>query len=159
MDTINKNNAELLTHKDNTPLLFQFFTEIGIIEQLSRAKLESVLPDGLKISQFTVLNHLVRLEGNWNPARLASALQVTKAAMTNTLQRLESRGLVLIKPDPQDGRGKLVSLTSAGKDTREECIHRIEPLLIQMEKVFSHEKFLGALPFLQAVRSFLDDRR
>ena len=73
------------------PISFRFFTEIGIIEQLARNRLERGLPDGLKISQFSVLNHLVRLGGEWSPARLARAFQVTKGAMTNTLQRLEKR--------------------------------------------------------------------
>ena len=45
------------------PLAFRLFTEIGIIEQLARNRLERGLPDGLKVSQFGVLNHLVRLGG------------------------------------------------------------------------------------------------
>jgi DNA-binding MarR family transcriptional regulator len=72
-----------MIEKDQTPIMFQFFTEIGIIEQLIRAKLERALPDGIKISQFSVLHHLTRLQGKWSPARLANAFQVTKAAMTN----------------------------------------------------------------------------
>ena len=48
----------------------------------------------LKMSHFILLNHLVRLGGKWSPARLAAALQVTKAAVTNNLKRLEARGLV-----------------------------------------------------------------
>ena len=141
------------------PLMFQFFTEIGIIEQLARAMLERVLPDGMKISQFTVLNHLVRLPGQWSPARLANAFQVTKAAMTNTLQRLESRGLIKIEADPSDGRGKLISLSLAGRDMRENCISNIGPLLVDMEQEFGEQKFLIALPFLEEVRSYLDEHR
>ena len=92
-----------MPEQSQDPLIFRFFTEIGIIEQLARARLERALPDGMKISQFAVLNHLVRLPGKWSPARLASAFQVTRAAMTNTLQRLESRGLIKIEADPGDG--------------------------------------------------------
>ena len=47
------------TNKD--PELFLFFTEIGIIEQLARNRLESVLPDNMRMSHFVLLNHLVRL--------------------------------------------------------------------------------------------------
>ena len=141
------------------PLLFQFFVEVGIIEQLSRARLESVLPDGLKISQFNILNHLLRLGGDWSPARLASAFQVTKGAITNSLQRLESRGLVKVVADPRDGRGKLVSLTSAGCEMRELCIRSIEPLLVDLEKEFGKQRFANALPFLEEVRKYLDEHR
>ena len=141
------------------PLLFRFFTEVGIIEQLVRTKLESVLPDGLKISQFIVLNHLVRLGGEWSPARLASAFQVTKAAITNTLKRLESRGLVAIAPDPNDGRGKLVSLTAAGQDMRQRCVHNIEPFLVDLKNEFSDQRFAKALPLLEELRKYLDQQR
>ena len=141
------------------PLLFRFFVEVGIIEQLSRARLESVLPDGLKISQFSILNHLLRLGGDWSPARLASAFQVTKGAITNSLQRLESRGLVKVVADPRDGRGKLVSLTSAGCEMRELCIRNIEPLLADLENEVGKQHFATALPLLEEVRKYLDDRR
>lgn len=148
-----------MPEKEQDPPIFQFFTEIGIIEQLARAKLERELPDGLKMSQFIVLNHLVRLQGKWSPARLASAFQVTKAAITNTLQRLESRGLVNIEADPSDGRGKLVSLTAVGRDMRETCIRNVGPLLVELEQEFGEQDFLMVLPFLQRVRNFLDDSR
>ena len=60
------------------PPLFRLLTEIGIIEQLARNQLERNLPDQLTMSQFVVLNHLVRLGGAWSPLRLAKAFQVTK---------------------------------------------------------------------------------
>ena len=145
--------------KNQDPPLFRFFTEVGIIEQLARAKLESVLPNELKMSQFIVLNHLVRLGGDWSPARLANAFQVTKGAMTNTLQRLESRGLVMIAPDPRDGRGKLVSLTAAGRNMRKRCVRNIEPLLIDLAQRFGEKRFEKGLPLLEDVRKYLDQNR
>ena len=141
------------------PLLFRFLNEVGIIDQLARARLESVLPDGLKISQFIVLNHLVRLGGEWSPARLADAFQVTKGAITNSLQRLETRGLIRVMPDPGDGRAKLVSLTPAGRRMREQCIAAIEPMLIDMQQVFGERRFAEALPLLEEVRRYLDTHR
>lgn len=141
------------------PLLFRFFTEVGIIEQLARAALEHALPDDLKMSQFIVLNHLVRLGGDWNPARLANAFQVTKGAITNSLQRLESRGLVRIVPDPNDGRGKLVSLTAKGRSKREQCVRSIQPLLAELQRTFGEQRFVEVLPLLEEVRRYLDERR
>ena len=148
-----------MSENNQDPPMFRFFTEIGIIEQLARAKLERALPGDIKISQFFVLNHLVRLPGSWSPARLASAFQVTKAAMTNTLQRLESLGLIKIIRDPGDGRGKLVSLSDAGRDMREKCIGNISPLFTEMEKELSEQKFQIAMPFLEEVRNYLDEHR
>ncbi|MDP6690965.1 MAG: MarR family transcriptional regulator [Alphaproteobacteria bacterium] len=145
------------------PVAFRFFNEIGIIEQLARALLERNLPDGLKISQFSVLNHLARAgergEEDWGPARLASAFQVTKGAMTNTLQRLENRGLVLIQADPRDGRGKHVSITDAGRIMRGRCVENVGPLLGQLSREVSDEDFAAALPFLEKIRIYLDSHR
>ena len=100
-------------------LYFRMFNEIGIISQLSSNRLERVLPPGISIAQFSLLNHLVRLGGAWAPSRLARAFQVTKGAMTNTLQRLEAQGLIRVTVDPDDARGKRVEITEAGRRMRE----------------------------------------
>ena len=141
------------------PLAFRLFTEIGIIEQLARNRFEAALPDGLKVSQFGVLNHLVRLGGEWGPARLAAAFQVTKGAMTNTLNRLDKRGLIEIKADPSDGRGKLVTLTEAGREVRERCINNVGPIIGELSSELSDKELAVALPVLEKVRKFLDSNR
>lgn len=145
--------------RTDDPPLFRFFNEIGIIEQLARNRLERVLPDGLKISQFTVLNHLVRLGGEWSPARLAAAFQVTKGAMTNSVQRLEARGLVRVVDDPGDGRRKLVSITAAGRRMREQCVRATRPQLLEMQQQFDQARIAQALPLLEEIRVYLDTNR
>ncbi len=141
------------------PPAFRLFTEIGIIEQLARNWLERHLPDGLKVSQFAVLNHLVRLGGEWNPARLANAFQLTKGAMTNTLQRLEKRGLVQIAADPRDARAKLVSITDTGRERRALCVQSIGPLFDDLSSELSNKDLASALPILEKVRKHLDAHR
>ena len=141
------------------PPAFRLFTEIGIIEQLARNRLERGLPDGLKVSQFVVLNHLVRLGGEWSPARLASAFQVTKGAMTNTLQRLEIRGLVRIVANPSDGRAKLVTITDAGRDMRADSVASVGPFLSDLSRALSDKDLAKALPVLEKIRKFLDAQR
>ncbi len=135
------------------------FTEIGIINQLSTNRLERVLPDGLSLAQFGVLNHFVRLGGQWAPSRLARAFQVTKGAMTNTLQRLETQGLVRIIPDPKDARAKLVEITPAGRKKREACIKATKPMMQDIFEAVEPDDVIAALPFLEAVRKTLDERR
>ena len=50
-------------------MYFRLFNEVGIIDQISRAFLEARLPDGLIISHFTVINHLIRVaDGPHAPA-------------------------------------------------------------------------------------------
>ncbi len=141
------------------PLGFRFFNEIGIIEQLARNRFERVLPDGLKVPHFSVLNHLVRLGDGRSPLRLARAFQVTKSTMTNTLQRLEARGLVRIAPDPDDGRGKLVYLTPAGRRIRQKSIKALTPVLAEVEALLGRKALAGTLPVLQRLRAHLDAAR
>jgi DNA-binding MarR family transcriptional regulator len=148
-----------MNNNSQDPVLFRFFNEIGIIEQLARTKMESRMPDGMNLSQFSVLNHLVRLDGQWSPLRLANAFQVTKGAMTNTLTRLEARKLVKISPNPADGRAKIVTLTKAGRNMRDACVKSIDPMLEEIERELGSDKISRALPTIKKVREFLDEHR
>ncbi len=141
------------------PLGFRFFNEIGIIEQLARNRFERILPEGLKVPHFSVLNHLVRLGDGRSPLRLARAFQVTKSTMTNTLQRLEARGLIRVAPDPEDGRGKLVFLTPAGRRIRQKSIEALTPVLAEVEALLGRRALAGTLPVLQKLRAHLDAAR
>jgi len=142
------------------PLAFQVLNEIGIINQLTSAAFAAVLPKGVTIAQFTVLNHFVRLDHEErSPAQLASAFQITRPTMTSTLARMEKAGLVAIKPDPQDGRGKLVSVTAAGRRMREICLKQLAGPLAEADAVLSAETLAKLLPLLQDVRAKLDKLR
>lgn len=141
------------------PIAFQVFNEIGIIEQLARNRFERTLPSGLTLSQFSVLNHFVRLGGERSPASLASAFQVTRPTMTNTLQRLESAGLVAIRSDPGDGRAKIVTITEAGRALREACVAAQVPLLAELDALLPRDDLVALLPRLRKLRMLLDKAR
>ena len=144
---------------ESDPSLFVFFNEIGIINQLATTHMERVLPDGLKLSHFGVLNHFARLGGERTPAELANAFQVTKGAMTNTLGKLEAKGLVSIRINPDDGRSKLVTLTAQGKRARNKAVAALAPSFSEFEAVLPMPKIKKGLPTLQAVRAILDEAR
>lgn len=141
------------------PQLFVFFNEIGIIEQLSRSAFERVLPRGMTLPQFAVLNHFVRLGGPKTPAQLASAFQVSRATMTNTLKRLDEAGLIQSLRDPDDGRSKKIDITPAGRDMREFAIAAIMPTLTSLSQRIDVRGLMEILPTLQAVRAGLDENR
>lgn len=144
----------------NDPLTFQVFNEIGIINQLTSAAFAAVLPKGMTIAQFTVLNHFVRLgHEQRSPAQLASAFQITRPTMTSTLARMEKAELVAIKADPNDGRGKLVSVTAAGAEMRDICLKQLAGPLADANGVLSPETLAQLLPLLQDVRAKLDKLR
>lgn len=139
--------------------IYQFFNEIGIIDSLSTAHLERVLPDGLKKSHFGVLNHMVRLGKQESPAELASAFQVARPSMTNTLQKLEAKGYIEIVPHPSDGRSKLALITPAGRSIRHAAIEAIIPLFEPLLGTIDRSALDAAMPVLEAVRVYMDENR
>ncbi len=139
--------------------LFEFFNEIGIINQLSSTRFERVLPDGLTLSQFSVLNNFARLGGTRTPAQLANAFQVTKGAMTNTLKKLAARGCIELQPDPADGRSKIVAVTPAGLKLRETAIKAALDELSDIGAQVDTKWVAQVLPKLREVRSALDEAR
>jgi len=79
--------------------------------------------------------------------------------MTNTLGRLETRGLVAIRPDPNDGRAKRVALTARGRKLRDRAIAALGPELAEITAHIPAQDFAAALPFLQRLRAYLDEAR
>lgn len=139
------------------PPLFRLFTEINIIAQLSSNFAQRVLPSGLSLAQFSILNHFVRLGGPRSPAELANSFQVTKGAMTQLLQKLAAAGLVDVTPDPHDGRAKRVMITEAGRAMQARCV---EALTVKLGPIAAHvhaEDIDAALPFLERMRKLLDE--
>jgi DNA-binding MarR family transcriptional regulator len=137
----------------------QVLTEIGIISQLSANLLERNLPVGMSGAQFGVLTHFMRRGGEESPAKLAAAFQLTKGAMTNTLQRLEAQGFVAIVADEADGRKKKVSLTLAGARAYDTALAAVRPRMEGLRGAFTEAEFTAALPFLRALRVWMDENR
>jgi len=143
----------------NDPTLFTFFNEIGIIDQLARTAFERVLPKGMTVPQFSVLNHFVRLGGPRTPAQLASSFQVSRATMTNTLKRLDEAGLIVSHRDPNDGRSKQIDITQTGREMRERSVANLMPLLAEMARRLDVRSLAEVIPTLQAARIELDNSR
>src|SRR5690554_5237011 len=91
------------------------FSELFMTDQLARNRITKVLPKGMELSHFGVLNHLARINDERTPAQLARAFHVTRGAMTNTLGKLEWAGHVHIRPDWDDARRKFVTISPAGR--------------------------------------------
>lgn len=140
-------------------LYFRLFNEIGIIAQLSASRFERVLPHGLTVAQFSLLNHCVRLGDGWTPARLAAAFQVTRGTMTSTLQRLEAKGFIRMQTDPDDARSKHVFLTEAGRAARSASLAALAPELARIPDVLAPEAAAKLIAPLEQLRIWLDANR
>ena len=141
------------------PLAFQVLNEIGIISQLAQNRAARLLAPGLNLSQFVVLNHLTRLGGPRSLVQIANAIQVSKGAMSNTVARLQAKGLLAVLPDPLDGRGKQVSLTDAGRAARQAAVARLGDGLADLGAVVPAADWAQALALLRPLRVWFDAQR
>lgn len=149
-----------MTQKDDgSAEVFGFFTEIGIINQLSTAMLAKSLPNGVHPSHFSILNHLIRRGDGKPPVRIASAMQVTKNTMTHSLKVLEERGFIDVRPDPGDGRAKLVYMTPVGRTFHEEAIKTVSTMFERVIGPEQLELMQRIKPDLALMRAHLDDNR
>lgn len=148
-----------MSEADDRRTMFRFLNEIGIVAQLAGNAFERVMPAGMTLPQFVVLNHLMRLGGDKTPLALARAMQVTKGTMTNTLGHLERAGLVAVSPDPKDGRSKRVDLAEAGRAAHAEAVAAIGPELDALLQLFPAGRIAAAIPLLEELRRALDERR
>ncbi len=139
--------------------VFSFFTEVGIINQLSTALFAKSLPDGVHPSHFSILNHLVRTGDGKSLLKIAGAMQVTKNTMTHSVRVLEGRGFIEVRPDPDDGRGKLVYLTDAGRAFRETAIQNVVKRFESILTPEHHQLMQRVIGDLEVLRRHLDDNR
>ncbi len=108
---------------DIVHLRFLYSVRCDVVDQLLRLQLAKVLPKGMELSHFSVLNHLAHINIERTPAQLAKSFHVTRGAMTNTLRRLEASGYVHIRPDWDDARKKRVAISSSGRMARDNAIY------------------------------------
>ncbi|MDB6452682.1 MarR family transcriptional regulator [Falsirhodobacter sp. 20TX0035] len=129
------------------------FGELFMADQLARTRISKVLPKGMELSHFGVLNHLARIGEERTPAQLAKSFRVTRGAMTNTLAKLEWAGHVHIRPDWDDARRKFVAISPAGRQARDAALSAIVPAVGDVVRALGPEKIRAVLPVLREMRT------
>ncbi|HMB14190.1 MAG TPA: MarR family transcriptional regulator [Roseovarius sp.] len=137
-------------------LAVALFSEILTNEQLIRNRLSRVLPKGMEISHFSVLNHLARIGDERSPAQLAKSFHVTRGAMTNTLSKLEWAGYVHIRPDWDDARRKMVAISPSGRQARDAAMAAITPMVSDLIRDLGEDRVRSSLPVLRELRIRLE---
>jgi DNA-binding MarR family transcriptional regulator len=133
-------------------LAVTLFSEILVVDQLARNYVARVLPKGMELSHFSVLNHLAHSGVEKSPAQLARTFHLTRGAMTNTLNKLEWAGWVHIRPDWEDARRKMVSISPSGIAARDAAVVAIAPVIAEVVETVGAEKVRIALPVLREMR-------
>lgn len=140
---------------DKNALAISLFSEILAADQKVRYRLTSVLPKGMEISHFSILNHLAWHEGERSPAQLAETFNVTRGAITNTLGKLEWAGYIHIRPYWDDARRKMVAISPAGRQERDEALSAISPIVDNVIEQLGEEGVRATLPILRELRKQL----
>ena len=133
-------------------LAVTLFSEILAVDQLARSSVARVLPNGMELSHFSVLNHLAHVAVEKSPAQLAQTFHLTRGAMTNTLSKLEWAGWVHVRPDWEDARRKMVSISPSGIAARDAALAAIAPVIAQVVDTVGADKVRTALPVLREMR-------
>jgi len=132
------------------------FGELFMADQLARNRISKVLPKGMELSHFGVLNHLARLQEERTPAQLARSFHVTRGAMTNTLAKLEWAGHVHIRPDWDDARRKFVAISPSGKSARDAAVQAIAAFIAEVVTSLGEDRVKAVIPVLREMRTKLE---
>jgi len=89
-----------------------------LARHLDRARRTAFAEHGLEPWEFDVLSALRRAGTPYqlSPGQLLTQTLVTSGTMTNRIDRLAAKDLVVRGPDPNDRRGVLVRLTDEGRE-------------------------------------------
>jgi DNA-binding MarR family transcriptional regulator len=101
--------SAIATKTDIAPLAADLRVAVGQV--IRRLRSENLFP----LTQTWVLGRLDR-EGPASVSELAQAMRVRPQSMAQTVGDLEAEALVERRPDPDDRRRALVSLTAAGRE-------------------------------------------
>jgi hypothetical protein len=136
-------------------MLVDLFTEIAILEHLTRARFTPLASDDVDAPSFGVLNHLIRLRKDHEKiATLAWCFQVTNDEMLASAELLASRKYVEI--DWQDGE-RCVFLTSAGTARHEKFLADVGPDVFEIVADFDPEDLRITTETLKELRRTFDN--
>lgn len=97
---------------------------MGLYKAFHRQATDALEELHLELFEYDVLSALRRQGRPYSlPAtRLARQSDLSNGAMTNRVDKLEAKGLVRRRPDDNDGRGVIVTLTTKGKNLIDKAI-------------------------------------
>lgn len=146
-----------MTVAPSDSLAAALFSELLTSDHLARSRLSKALPKGMELSHFSVLDYLASVSKERSPAQLATVFNLTRGAMTNTLNKLEWAGYVHIRPDWDDARRKMVALSPSGRAARDAALSAITPIIGKVVEEIGPDRVRAALPVLRELRKKLID--
>jgi DNA-binding MarR family transcriptional regulator len=110
--------ARIWAHRFGPSSAMAAVTSIMRAQQILLGELDAILrPYGLTFARYEALVLLSFSRAGALPLRvMGERLMVHPTSVTNTIDRLEAQGMVIRRPNPDDGRGRLAEITQRGRD-------------------------------------------
>jgi DNA-binding MarR family transcriptional regulator len=133
---------------------------VRLSRYLDRAGADHLAPWGLHEGEHNVLAALRRAGAPYEltPTELYRSLLVSSGAMTNRLDRLESAGLIVRTPDPDDRRRIQVGLTAQGREVIDAALDAHVTALAEMFDGLAPEDADALERILRGILRRLEDR-
>jgi DNA-binding MarR family transcriptional regulator len=114
---------------DDSNVLF----ELWRLARAANALLAETLTNaGVTGDEYGIYSVLATVEA-MSPSSLAEWMSAPATTVSSHLKRLEGRGHVRRRPDPNDGRAQLLELTPAGRATYERATTTYLPILARVQ--------------------------
>jgi DNA-binding MarR family transcriptional regulator len=142
---------------DLTKILPGLFTEIAILEHLTRTRFERKATSGLTVRQFGLLNYFVRTHpGADSVAGIAWAFQHEEAETLETVNAMAELGFVAVTQgiNPRDS---VVDITPAGRSAQRDHLSQIGPEIGDLVSEIPAEDLQTAYQVLREIRLVMDN--
>lgn len=139
----------------------QLGTALGITSQLYTTRMHQLLAQhDLTISQFSLLNHLLRLSHEEHTiSELTAALEINQPGVTKIVKKLENLGQLQVKSSKDDSRKKLISVTDAGAQAVQTIFMAIGPDIVTWFTDWEADEMEQFTKHLQKLGKWLDENR
>lgn len=87
----------------------------AVSNHVSQAFAAKLAAEGVTVAEWVMMRLLYEEEAA-PPSRLAEQMNMTRGGITKLANRLVDRSLILRRASPEDGRGQMLELTSAGTE-------------------------------------------
>lgn len=128
-------------------------TSIMRVQQILLSELDGILRTyDLTFARYEALVLLTFSRTGALPlSKIGERLMVHPTSVTNTVDRLESQGLVSRRPNPADGRGVLAAITPQGREVVEEATGDLIAARFGM-RAYDEDQLRGVFALLRHLR-------
>ena len=97
-----------------------------IAREVGKFTVQTMKEEGIGTAEFDVI-HLVRHNPGITQTKVRESLKMDKGAAAKRVARLENKGYLVRKPNPEDGRSQLLYATEKAEHLKKFQRHRSKP--------------------------------